>query len=695
MTASAFDTIAGIGPARRKALLEHFGSLKRVRAATVDEIAAVEGSRRASRASSTTASTRRRPRRRAPARGPRDVAAVAPGAAPGPPPPAGARVAVITGLSGAGRTTAAKVLEDLGWFVIDNLPLALIERVVDLATAPGSSIDRVALVVDVRGRKAFAPDAGDVDLHAGIEAVRVRGVDLRVLFLEAADEALVSRYEAARRAHPLAGPDRILDGVAREQALLGDLRAEADLVVDTTDLNVHELRDRLVDAFGDAGRHSLAVNVVTFGFKNGTPRDLDMQFDVEVPAQPALGRRAAAADGAGCAGARLRARAAGDGSVSHAGVRPVRPARAGVRAGGQALPHDRHRLHRRPSPLGDDRGGPRRPPAYARRRCPGRPPRPEQPVTAQRVVAVGGGHGLARALQALRRLDVAPTAVVTVADDGGSSGRLREDLGIIAPGDLRMALLALARDADLAAVLAHRFAGGQLRGHAVGNLVLVALAELAGGDFVGALDRAGRLLDCAGRVLPSTTAPVHLRARVDGRDVGGQVRVATARGRVERVWLDPADPPACPDAVTAIDRADLVVLGPGSLYTSVIATLLVPAVGAAITATAARVVVVANLLTQPGETELIDAVEHVDALVRHVPGLRVDTLLAHDGPAPHGPGHALGAPAAHPSVRSVATADLVARTPDGRAGAGHDPDRLAVALRPLLAAPAARVDHAV
>ncbi|MDP9406175.1 MAG: RNase adapter RapZ [Actinomycetota bacterium] len=201
--------------------------------------------------------------------------------------PAGpARVAVITGLSGAGRTTAAKIMEDLGWFVIDNLPLALIGRVVDLATAPGSSIDRVALVVDVRGQRAFAPDGGGVDLRAAIAALRVRGVDLRVLFLEAADEALVSRYEAARRAHPLAGRDRIPDGVARERELLGDLRAEADLVVDTTDLNVHELRDRLVDAFGDAARHSLAVNVVTFGFKNGTPRDLDMQLDVRFLPNP-------------------------------------------------------------------------------------------------------------------------------------------------------------------------------------------------------------------------------------------------------------------------------------------------------------------------------------------------------------------------------------------------------------------------
>ena len=190
------------------------------------------------------------------------------------------RVTVITGMSGAGRTTAAKVFEDLGYFVIDNLPPALLGRVVDLATAPGSTVDRVALVVDVRGRQFFG------DLRATLEDLRERAVQPRVLFLEAADDVLVSRYEAARRAHPLSGADRIVDGIARERAVLADLRAEADLVVDTTDLNVHELRDRLIDAFGEGREHGLVVNVVSFGFKNGTPRDVDMLFDVRFLPNP-------------------------------------------------------------------------------------------------------------------------------------------------------------------------------------------------------------------------------------------------------------------------------------------------------------------------------------------------------------------------------------------------------------------------
>ncbi len=195
-------------------------------------------------------------------------------------PPSGPQLVVITGLSGAGRTTAAKVLEDLGYFVIDNLPPMLISRVFELAAVPGSSVDRVALVVDVRGREFFG------DLRESVSSLRKRDAQLRVLFLESSDEALVKRYEAARRAHPLSGRDRITDGIARERALLSDLRAEADLVIDTSETNVHQLRDRLVDAFGRDTDSGMVVNIVSFGFKNGTPRDADLVFDVRFLPNP-------------------------------------------------------------------------------------------------------------------------------------------------------------------------------------------------------------------------------------------------------------------------------------------------------------------------------------------------------------------------------------------------------------------------
>ncbi len=187
---------------------------------------------------------------------------------------------IVTGLSGAGRTTAAKVLEDVGYFVIDNMPPSLIERVVDLATAQGSAVERVALVVDVRGRAFFG------DLRATLATLRERELDARVVFLEASDQALVQRYEAARRAHPLSGQDRVVEGITRERSLLLDLRAEADLVIDTTDLNVHGLRERIQDAFGKADRSRLVCNVVSFGFKHGTPRDADIVLDVRFLPNP-------------------------------------------------------------------------------------------------------------------------------------------------------------------------------------------------------------------------------------------------------------------------------------------------------------------------------------------------------------------------------------------------------------------------
>jgi uncharacterized cofD-like protein len=305
-----------------------------------------------------------------------------------------------------------------------------------------------------------------------------------------------------------------------------------------------------------------------------------------------------------------------------------------------------------------------------------------------RVVAIGGGHGLAKALTALRRLDVRPTAVVTVADDGGSTGRLRRDLDIIAIGDIRMALLALATEEPLAALLAHRFVRGELAGHALGNLALVALAEQASGDFVTALDRAAGLLACAGRVLPATTTPVQLKARVAGEEVDGQVQVATATAPIEAVWLEPADPPGCRAAVEAIETADLVLLGPGSLFTSVVATLLVPQIGAAVTGTSARVAAVLNICTQPGETTGFSATAHIDGLVAHLPDLVLDAVVLHDGPPGAGDGDPIAPELDHAAVRDVVTGDVLARDEHGCPAWGHDPDRLAEVLRPLVHGPA-------
>lgn len=258
-------------------------------------------------------------------------------------------------------------------------------------------------------------------------------------------------------------------------------------------------------------------------------------------------------------------------------------------------------------------------------------------MSAPRVVALGGGHGLAASLQALRRVTPHVTAVVTVADDGGSSGRLRHELGILPPGDLRMALAALAGQDDWGAtwerLLQHRFGGaGPLAGHAVGNLLVAGLTELEG-DVVPALDLVGRLLGAAGRVLPASRTPLEICAQVtdpQGRsaEVRGQVAVATTPGSVGAVWLRPPDPTACEEAVQAVLDADWVVLGPGSWFTSVLPHLLVPGLREALEKTGARRLVSLNLAPQDGETAGFSPEAHLDVLLAHAPALALDVVLA-------------------------------------------------------------------
>ena len=286
-------------------------------------------------------------------------------------------------------------------------------------------------------------------------------------------------------------------------------------------------------------------------------------------------------------------------------------------------------------------------------------------TAAPRVVAVGGGHGLAATLRAARRYAGEITAVVSVADVGGSSGRLRRQLGIAPPGDLRKCLVALAEDGSLLAeAFEHRFESDELAGHALGNLVLTGLA-VAGGDLQRALDEAGRLLGAVGRVVPATTEPVVLKAEAETGEVEGQTAVMQA-GRIRRVSLVPADPPAPAAALDALARAHQVVLGPGSLYTSVLAAAAVPAIAEAIRRSPGRRVYVANLWPQASETAGYDVAAHVAALAAH--GVVVDQVLA------------------DPSAMALGPVDAaVVEAPLARSnGLAHDPERLAIALGRLV-----------
>lgn len=193
------------------------------------------------------------------------------------------QVAIITGLSGAGRSEAAKCLEDLGWFVVDNLPPGLIGTMVELGTRSAGAVSRIAVVVDVRGRAFFN------DLRQGLDALEAHGIVPRVLFLEASDEVLVRRFDNVRRPHPLQendGAHRIVEGIQRERALLREMRGEADLVVDTSLLNVHELRAKINAAFGTPGELGLRATVVSFGFKYGLPVDADLVADMRFLPNP-------------------------------------------------------------------------------------------------------------------------------------------------------------------------------------------------------------------------------------------------------------------------------------------------------------------------------------------------------------------------------------------------------------------------
>ncbi|MEW6878830.1 gluconeogenesis factor YvcK family protein [Trueperella pyogenes] len=251
-----------------------------------------------------------------------------------------------------------------------------------------------------------------------------------------------------------------------------------------------------------------------------------------------------------------------------------------------------------------------------------------------KVVALGGGHGLFATLSALRLLTRNITAIVTVADDGGSSGRLREEFNILPPGDLRMALSALCDDGEWGLtwrdVLQYRFTSdGPLNGHSLGNLLITGVWDLLG-DQVEGLDLVGRLLDTKGRVLPMAATPLRIEADVvddqGEHTISGQVGVATCHAHIKQVRIFPTSPPAVPEAIEAIHDADWVIFGPGSWFTSVIPHLLVPELYEALIATQAQRALLLNLVTD-AETHTLSPSDHVRSFHEHAPNLTLDRIL--------------------------------------------------------------------
>ncbi len=304
------------------------------------------------------------------------------------------------------------------------------------------------------------------------------------------------------------------------------------------------------------------------------------------------------------------------------------------------------------------------------------------------VVAFGGGTGLPVLLRGLRDVVDDVTAVVTVADDGGSSGRLRDELGVMPPGDVRNCLVALSRHPDLAQVFDYRFCrGGEgLYAHSVGNLILAGLADLSGG-FCAAVDRAAKLLDVKGRVLPAATESLTLMLRYeDGTLIRGESNVGRGHGVILRTDVEPHGAGAPVDVIAAIDRAHIVALAPGSLFTSTIPALLGGGVAEALARFEGPVVYAANVMTQPGETTGMTLSDHLTAISDHVGSVVTDVVVHSEeiGPEALAPYLAQGAAEVEIDAATVEALGVHVRygplLADDDAGIRHDPERLAGAV---------------
>ena len=306
-------------------------------------------------------------------------------------------------------------------------------------------------------------------------------------------------------------------------------------------------------------------------------------------------------------------------------------------------------------------------PTSALGRAPETRGQPRLNETGAAVVAIGGGHGLSRSLGAIRTYARSVTAIVSVADDGGSSGRLRESFSIPAPGDIRRCLLALTpRPSRLADALEHRFDSGELQGHAFGNVFLAALTATTG-DFVESVGYLGELLGALGTVLPATSSPVELVGECGGHVIVGQAKIM-ATGNVATVSLSPPDVAAPSAAIAALATAEQIVIGPGSLYTSVLAALVAGGIADAIATSRARRVYVCNLREQVPETQGYDVAAHVRALLAH--GIQPDVVLCDTTEID------LGTP---PDGIEIVDTKLTARQP-----AMHDESLLGAALSRLV-----------
>lgn len=539
--------------------------------------------------------------------------------------PSALQFLIVTGTSGAGKSLALRHLEDLGFFCTDNMVPALLVSYVDLIS---TQFQRIAVGVDSRGGQFFD------ELSGCLHALKELGINYRLVFLDAQEDVLVRRFSETRRRHPLQNEDlSLLESIRKEKTRLRDMREQAELLLDTSRMKTSELKalilERLVEE--KESRQGLVVTVTSFGYRYGVPMDADLTFDVRFLPNPYYNpnlrpftglekpvqnyvlqqevtqtfmrqfydfvdyliphyRREGKSNlnvAIGCTGGRHRSVA-----ITQALTQNLQDKNYYVLEKHRDIGKDkeRYRTHHKQ--------------------------RPED----MSIVALGGGTGLSMLLRGFKRAFNDLTAIVTVSDDGGSSGRLRKDLGVLPPGDIRNCLLALADEEDLLTdLLNHRFEDGEgpLAGHSFGNLFLTAMAEVVG-DFHQAVKASSKVLAIRGRVLPVSLENLTLEAQMqDGAVVQGESSITQYGGQIQKLKLLGERHQPLSESIAAIREADVLLLGPGSLYTSVIPHLLFPEVVQAISEHKGPRIYICNVMNQDGETTAYDVEQHVEALYTH------------------------------------------------------------------------------
>jgi len=516
-------------------------------------------------------------------------------------------------------------LEDLGYFCADNLVPALLGSFADLIS---TQFNRIAVVMDLRGGAFFD------ELSGCLHTLKERGFQYQILFLEASDEVLVRRFSETRRRHPLQHEDMsLLESIQRERERLRDIREQAEIIINTSLMKAAELKQVISERLmGQAeSQQGLVVNVTSFGYRYGIPMDADLTFDVRFLPNPyyntdlrsftglerpvrdyVLGKQVTQefiqrffdfmayliphyrqegksnlTVAIGCTGGRHRSVA-----ITHELARVLRTKNYYVLEKHRDISKDEARYQA------------------------GRKQRAEE----LSLVALGGGTGLSTILRGFKHIFHDITAIVTVSDDGGSSGRLRRELGIIAPGDIRNCLTALADEEGLlTALFNYRFEQGnsELEGHSFGNLFLTAMAEVVG-DFQSAIQESSKVLAIGGRVLPISLDNITLQAQMqDGQIIVGESSITCYGGQVEKLELKGDETRPLPEALEAIRKADALILGPGSLYTSTLPHLLFPEVVETLCKHSGPRIFICNVMSQPGETTDYSVCDYIETLYRH------------------------------------------------------------------------------